>query len=189
MSIGRRTVALAGLALSASALGCAGRVSAQPTVAADLEALPAPFRDIELAAAGLPAPDAAILDAEGRRIELAAFAGRAVVLNFWATWCAPCVEEMPTLDRLRASLDPALAAVVAVSVDRGGPEPVARFLARHGLGLSLYLDAFGAAGAFGVRSFPATILLRPDGTQFGRLDGAADWSSDDARAVVSLVVG
>src|SRR3989304_5648179 len=69
-----------------------------------------------------PASDAAFEDGAGRRLTLADFRGRVVLLNFWATWCGPCVVEMPSLDRLQARLGGADFTVVALSQDRGGGE-------------------------------------------------------------------
>jgi thiol-disulfide isomerase/thioredoxin len=124
-----------------------------------------------------PAPEIAFKAADGRDLALADFRGRVAVVNFWATWCAPCVEEMPALDRLHASLAPEGIEVVAISVDRGGMRLVGPFFETHGLrALPVYLDQTGASmRAFGVRGLPTTIVVDRQGRDAGRLEGAAEW--------------
>ncbi len=90
--------------------------------------------------------DLAFIDADGKTRRLSEWRGRMVVLNLWATWCAPCKAEMPSLDRLEAKLGGSDFAVVALSMDRGGMKEPAAFLAREGLShLQLYNDATGEA--------------------------------------------
>jgi thiol-disulfide isomerase/thioredoxin len=102
--------------------------------------------------------------------------GRIVVLNFWATWCIPCVAELPSLDRLAASAPDF--AVLAVSADRTGAEVVSPFLKAHGIAhLTTLLDPHMAAGqAFGVAGFPTTLVIDASGRLRGRLEGPADWA-------------
>jgi thiol-disulfide isomerase/thioredoxin len=133
------------------------------------------------------APDVAIAALSGEAVRLDEFRGRPVLLNFWATWCAPCIREMPSLDRLQAALGGG-AAILAVSEDRGGAEAVGRFLAKVPLAaLTPYLDRQGALShALEVRGLPATFLIDPEGRIRGRLDGAAEW---DAPAMAALIRG
>src|SRR5438876_1827742 len=79
-----------------------------------------------------PAPDTAFTDADGKPVRFADFKGKPVVINLWATWCQPCLREMPSLDRLQAALDGKLT-VAAVSEDRGGAQRVGPFVATLGL--------------------------------------------------------
>ncbi len=134
----------------------------------------------------VPAPEATFQTADGQRLALADFRGKVAVVNFWATWCAPCVEEMPALDRLHASLSPERIEVVAISVDRGGARQVAPFFAAHGLRhLPVYLDPTGASmRAFAVRGLPTTVVVDADGYERGRLEGAAAWDSPAAAALL-----
>ncbi|MBI3506341.1 MAG: TlpA family protein disulfide reductase [Proteobacteria bacterium] len=131
------------------------------------------------------APEIAFRDAGGRELTLADFRGRVLAVNFWATWCAPCVEEMPALDRLHAAQSADQVEVVAISLDRGGLRQVAPFFTTHDLHLPVYLDPVGAsARAFSVRGLPTTVVIDPDGREFGRLEGAAAWDSPAARKML-----
>jgi thiol-disulfide isomerase/thioredoxin len=132
------------------------------------------------------APAISFRDAEGKELTLADFRGRVLVVNFWATWCAPCVEEMPALDRLHASLGSEGIEVAAISVDRGGLRQVAPFFEVNGLKhLPVYLDPSGASmRAFAVRGLPTTIAIDRQGRDAGRLEGAAHWDSDQAKRLL-----
>jgi len=134
----------------------------------------------------VPAPPEAFTDLDGRRVRLADFAGRVVLVNFWATWCAPCVREMPALERLQAALGDAGLTVAAVSIDRGGRDVVAGFAAEHGLRqLGLFLDPQGAlARAFGVSGVPTSFLVDAEGRVVGGLQGDAEWDSPAAEALI-----
>ena len=132
------------------------------------------------------APSAEFRNANGKHLTLADFRGRVVLLNIWATWCGPCVSEMPSLDRLQALHQGDGLAVLAVSIDRQGPSTVRRFFAQTGIrNLPLYLDADGAtARAFGARSIPTTLLIDRDGNVVGSLVGAMQWDSPDALSLI-----
>jgi thiol-disulfide isomerase/thioredoxin len=133
-----------------------------------------------------PAPDISFSDAAGNSLSLADFRGKVVLLNLWATWCGPCVEEMPALDRLAASRPAEDFAVVAVSMDRGGMAVITPFLAEHGITtITPYLDPGGRAiAAIGARGLPTSILIGRDGAEIGRLEGAAAWDGTDAKALI-----
>ncbi len=123
--------------------------------------------------ATLPAVTFRTLD--GAAVTLSSYSGRIVVLNFWATWCVPCVAELPELDRLAAQ---GAMAVLAVSADRGGGAVVAPFAASHGIThASVLLDqGSDAVHALGVAGFPTTLIIGPDGRLRGTLEGPAAWS-------------
>lgn len=133
-----------------------------------------------------PVPMTAFARADGSTLTLAAFQGRVVLLNFWATWCAPCVREMPSLDRLQAALRDEGLAVVAVSEDFAGRDVVAPFFQRQNLAhLAIYLDSDGTlAKAFGVGGLPTTLLIDRTGRVVGGLEGPAEWDSQDAVALL-----
>ena len=120
-----------------------------------------------------PAPDASFTTRDGATVQLADFKGQVVLVNFWATWCAPCVEEMPTLDGLQQALGGTAFQVLAVSEDRGGLSTVEPFL-RDKLSLQaldIYLDSDGTlAQAFGLRGMPTTYLLNARGQVVGGLE-------------------
>ena len=116
----------------------------------------------------------------------ASYVGKAVVLNFWATWCAPCVREMPALDRLRAALEADGIEVLALSSDRGGAAVVEKFYRANGIeNLPVLLDeGLRSARALKVRGLPTTVLMDADGRDVGRLVGAAEWDSQEAMALI-----
>lgn len=133
----------------------------------------------------------AFLDAEGRRTDLSDFSGRLVLLNVWATWCGPCVREMPSLDRLQAKLGGRDFQVVALSVDRGGRDTVEPFLKKLGVeNLGLYLDPPNASmAALASRGLPTTLLVSPDGQELGRVEGAVEWDSPEVVAFLRKQLG
>ena len=131
-------------------------------------------------------PEGVFLDAEGVEHRLEEFRGHGMVINFWATWCAPCVAEMPSLARLARALAPHGIAVLTLSSDRGGAAAVRAWFDQRGIsGLPVLLDPRGAmARAWGTRGIPATHVIARDGTRRGYIEGAADWSS---AATLSLI--
>lgn len=133
-----------------------------------------------------PVPEIAFIDADGRRVGFEDFAGKIVLVNLWATWCAPCVKEMPALDRLQAALGGDDFEVVAISVDRGGRKVVDPFFADLGLSdLSIYLDPQGLTmRGLKPRGLPTSILVGRDGVELGRLEGDAEWDAEEAEALI-----
>jgi thiol-disulfide isomerase/thioredoxin len=131
-------------------------------------------------------PDLSFTGGDGKPLTLADFKGRVVLLNLWATWCGPCVEEMPSLDRLQARLGGPDFTVLALSLDRQGPSLVAPFLEKLAVrNLAMYLDTGNAAmRALKIRGLPTTVLLDRDGREVGRIEGAAAWDSPAAEALV-----
>ena len=131
-------------------------------------ALPAP----------LPAPAFAFTTRDGTQKQLADFKGKLVLVNLWATWCGPCVEEMPSLERLQAKLGDKLT-VLAISEDRQGETVVAPFLQKNGIQhLAIFLDPKSAAtGELGAQGLPTSYLVARDGTIVGKEEGGANWDS------------
>ena len=124
-------------------------------------------------------------DANGARHDLAELRGRPVLLNLWATWCQPCVAELPALARLAREQGPDDLAVVALSTDRGGAASVAKFFEAHAIDLPVWVDPQGASGeALGARGLPTTLLIDRGGRERARFEGAADWASHAARATI-----
>lgn len=130
----------------------------------------------------LPAAKTSFLDEHGAIANLDRFRGKVVVLNLWATWCTPCVAEMPMLDRLQQQLKDVDVVVVALSLDRGGPPAVKAFFQEHGIKhLGVYVDpTMRAQSDFRVIGLPTTILIDREGRDRGRVVGPAEW--DDAKA-------
>lgn len=129
-------------------------------------------------------------DNEGRTLGLADYAGRVVLLNIWATWCGPCREEMSTLNDLQARLGSKDFEVVALSIDRAGPEPVRAFFAELNLSsLRLYIDETGvSARAAGVIGLPTTLLIDRQGRELGRLVGPAEWNAPDVVTYIGSLI-
>jgi thiol-disulfide isomerase/thioredoxin len=130
-------------------------------------------------------------DAAGSRRSLAQWQGRTVLLNLWATWCAPCREEMPSLLALQAGLGGDQFEVVPVSIDLGGPEKPQNFYAENNLaGLGFFHD--GKLGVFNelkrqglAFGMPVSLLIDRNGCVLGSLNGPADWASSEAKALIS----
>lgn len=124
-------------------------------------------------------PEIQFQDGEGRNLTLADFQGKVVLLNIWATWCGPCREEMPTLDRLQAKLGGPDFEVVALSIDREGIPAITKFFGEVGVKhLTMYLDSSAkAAPVLGAVGLPASLLIDRDGREIGRLIGPAEWDS------------
>jgi thiol-disulfide isomerase/thioredoxin len=127
-------------------------------------------------------PKSPFTDGNGAAHRLADFRGRFLLLNFWATWCLPCVAEMPALDRLQAALGGTDFTVIPISQDHQGRSVVAPFYRRLGLThLTVYLDdQTRLARAFEVRYLPTTVLIDRRGQEVARLVGDAEWDSPEA---------
>ena len=135
---------------------------------------------------GRPAPIESFFDAEGRALTLQQFAGKVVLLNLWATWCAPCLKELPSLDRLQAQLGGDRFAVVAVSVDRNGVAAVRPYFEKLKIShLPIYVDSsFRIAKALDVDNLPASVVIGADGLVAGRMIGPAEWDTPEALALL-----
>jgi thiol-disulfide isomerase/thioredoxin len=125
------------------------------------------------------APDLAFKSGDGKEHKLSEWRGKVVLVNLWATWCAPCKVEMPSLDRLQAKLGGDAFAVLALSVDRGGPEKPQAFFAGNNIAhLALYNDSEAeATAALRASGLPLSVVLGADGREVARLIGPSDWDS------------
>ena len=137
---------------------------------------------------GTPAPEIEFHDPEGDETSLAAFRGKPVLVNLWASWCAPCVKELPTLDRL-ATASAAKLAVVAVSQDMAPQSSVSAFLAAHEIGeLGAYHDPeMALTSALGVQIMPTSVLYDAAGKEVWRFTGDLDWTGAEAKALLAEV--
>ena len=132
---------------------------------------------------GTEAPALRLPSLAGGQVDLAAQRGKVVVLNFWATWCPPCVAEMPSLQRLYRTLSPEGLSVVTVSTDEDQAE-LRRFVSEHGLTLPVLLDPGGrvAAGDYRTTGYPETFLLDRQGRIVRHVVGPEDWDSPEMMA-------
>ena len=135
---------------------------------------------------GRPAPIDVFHDADGREVSLMDFGDKVVLLNLWATWCGPCVTELPSLDRLQAKLGGADFQVVAVSVDRRGLDAVRPYFAKLKIvNLPIYVESQNRlATSLGLQVLPSTIIIGPHGIMLGKLIGAAEWDAPEALALI-----
>ena len=133
-------------------------------------------------------PDVELLDADGATRALADWQGQWVVLNFWATWCAPCRHEMPSLGALQTALPEV--AVLPVATGRNSPEGVQAFYAEVGVtNLPVLLDPKSElARNMGVLGLPVTVIVNPDGMEVARLTGDADWNSAHAHVILEALM-
>jgi thiol-disulfide isomerase/thioredoxin len=120
---------------------------------------------------------------------LEAFRGKVLVMNLWATWCAPCIKEMPSLDRLRADRASDRFEVVSISFDRSMSD-ARDFYERTGISsLELYQDSSTAfAARLGVSGIPITVIYDPEGRELARLSDGAEWDSPEALALIDAVL-
>jgi thiol-disulfide isomerase/thioredoxin len=182
LSRSRRSLIATAPALAAATLIQAG-LPARPAMAA-----PHGLNRLREGEAALP--EITFTNSEGRPHTLADFAGRGLVINLWATWCPPCVAEMPALDRLAAAVERENIQVLPLSSDRGGLAVVQPFYERTGLRtLRIWLDAGGAATrALRVRGLPTTIIVDRSGRERARLEGDAAWDAPEFVAAIRRLV-
>jgi thiol-disulfide isomerase/thioredoxin len=150
---------------------------ALPAAAAELKPWP-----------GGPAPSLELVDLQGKKHSLADYRGKVVLINFWATWCAPCREEMPSIERLRASLEGRPFAVLAVNLAE--PESrIQKFLDAMPLGFPILLDRdTKTTRAWQAKVLPATYIVGADGAIRYRHVGELDWSKPEVRKqIVALM--
>jgi len=141
-----------------------------------------------------PVPRTAFFDPAGHQHTLAEFRGKYVLLNFWATWCAPCRKEMPELDALNARFGTPSGgtrfAVVTVAIGRNPPAAIARFFATGKITtLPRFRDPHQKlAREMAVFGLPTTVLIDPEGREIARLRGDAAWNGPSARAIVTAML-
>jgi len=140
--------------------------------------------------APLAVPEVTVLAKDDGPVTLDRFKGKFVVLNFWATWCGPCIRELPSLQRLNEALGGETAQVVLISQDRGGFKQTDRFLKKLKVDFpdNFIDERLKFSRAIGVVSLPTTILIGPDGMEVGRLVGSAEWDSPEALDLVNWYI-
>ncbi|OAP35196.1 redoxin [Sinorhizobium glycinis] len=150
----------------------------------------APPGNFVLHAAPVAVPELQFTDGEGQPRSLADFRGKVVLLNLWATWCLPCREEMPTLDRLQATLGGDKFQVLALSIDRGGVETVKKFYDEIGIQhLAIHVDTSSQVGfALATAGLPTTLLIDAESRELGRLIGPAKWDAPEMVTFLKSIV-
>ena len=128
-------------------------------------------------------------DEAGQETDLATYSGKTVVLNFWATWCAPCRKEMPSLSKLQSKLGDDTFEVVTIATMRNSPKSIQSFFEKIDVqNLSQHNDPNGALSrSMGVLGLPTTLIISKSGEEVGRLLGDADWGSADAIELLSRI--
>ena len=189
LAVGALLYGLAALSANAADGLSAGSLSAEDRAALDA------LRQGEMAKLVLhdevrPPIEEPFRDGEGGEVRLADFSGKVVLVNLWATWCAPCRAEMPSIDRLAAEMAGEDLAVVALSTDRFGAERIQAFFDEIGVEhLAVYQDKRSelarAAGAMGL---PVTLILDREGREVARLTGDAEWDSPEAKAFLARLI-
>lgn len=145
---------------------------------------------LEAAVGAIPlfveAPRVALYNRAGEAVPLERYRGRVVFVNFWATWCGPCLVEMPSLIALQRSVDPADIAFVSIAEDDAWP-PVDAYLRQNPLPFDVYRDQPPRVeDLFETRSYPTSFLIDRDGQALYRFKGARDWDTPEVRALLAL---
>lgn len=146
------------------------------------------LRFLEAPVAGSAVP---FLDEDGQEMTLADLKGKFIVLNFWATWCAPCLQEMPLLSALQEAMGGDDLEVVTIATGRNPPPAMRRFFEGIAVdNLPLYTDeAQDLARDMGVLGLPVTVILDREGREIARMQGSADWSGENAMAIMQTLIG
>lgn len=137
-----------------------------------------------------PASTEAFTGEDGGTVSLADYRGKYVLLNFWATWCAPCRKEMPMLSQVQAELGGDAFQVVTLATGRNPVPAIKTFFAEIGVdNLPRHRDPKQMlARGMGVLGLPVSVILDPQGNEIARLQGDADWNSDSARAILAALI-
>ena len=178
--------ALAGVAAAVYIIGQSSTKTAPVVHTGPVAEVKSPLAEkVSRPSAPTPAPDYAFQDGAGKTLKIADFKGKVVVLNTWATWCAPCKAEMPTLAKLAKAYEGKPVEVVVVSIDEAEKAQAAAIFIAQNAPLKFYIDPakklvfrINAAGT------PTTVIYGKDGLEKARVSGDADWTSPEARALV-----
>jgi thiol-disulfide isomerase/thioredoxin len=129
---------------------------------------------------GMKAPDIVFTDKSGKILHLKDFKGKTVILSFWATWCAPCLLELPTMDRLQARMGNSIS-ILPVALEPNGSAMVERFFSKADIKhLPIYIDSgHQAQSVYHIRALPMTVVIDPAGMLVGKIEGAMDWDKPE----------
>ena len=130
---------------------------------------------------GEPAPNFTLPDLDGKMVSLTDYKGKVVLLNIWATWCPPCVEEMPSMEKLHQALKNESFEILAVSIDSTGSQVVAPFMKKHKLSFHTLTDTKGTIkNLFQTTGVPESLIIDKNGNIVEKIIGPRDWNSPDA---------
>jgi len=186
-----RRVALGSLTLLAALGGCHKQAAPAPQAQAVQAPLPeAVATGPDTSQQGKPISSAEIKNGEGAAAKLSDLKGKPMLVNLWATWCVPCIKELPTLDAL-AARDAGKLQVVLVNEDQDGPRVVAPFLQKHPLkNVKSWTDTANALMIpLKAASLPTTILYGADGKEKLRIGRDMDWTGPEAKALLAQIEG
>ena len=148
-----------------------------------------PYKYLVWDAAPVVLPDQTVTGPDGTPVGIAAFRGKTILLNLWASWCRPCVEEMPALARLQAALGSANFEVIAISIDRK-PEDGRSWLKANKIELPFYSDPEAKLyDAIKAPGLPVSLFIDKEGREVGRISGAVPWDEPKARALITKAGG
>jgi len=139
---------------------------------------------------GFTAPDFVLYNLENKKLRLSDFRGKVVLLNFWACWCGPCRVEMPSMEEVYRELKDRGFEIVAVNLDRGGPEKVKRFVSDYKLTFPILLDSYGEnAVRYRVAALPTSFILDPNGVIREIVIGGKNWTDPSHLAKIKALMG
>lgn len=135
------------------------------------------------------APDFSLKDLNGKKVELKQFKGKIIFLNFWATWCGPCKEEMPSLEVLHKQFKEKNFVLLTISVDYEGEKPVQEFINKNRYTFSVLLDPkCETLDLFEVKGIPTSFLIDKKGKMIGKAIGPRDWKSEEVVSLLNLLI-
>ncbi len=177
-------------ALAAFALFGIKNQAVQAPQAGEALSPPASMTKLQLTPETPAVPDATFTDGEGRTVHLADFRGRFVLLNMWAKWCPPCINELPALARAQAALPRDRIVIVAVDLEHNEPAEVMEFLKAHGAeGLTTYVDRdLVLMRSFKAYGLPLTVIIDPEGHEIARAFGPEQWDGADALSYLRKLI-
>ncbi len=137
------------------------------------------------------APDFQLPDLNGEIIKLSQFSGKIVFLNFWATWCPPCIEEIPSINELRKRINRDDFVILAVNIDQTGRDNIKEFIKSKGIEFRVLLDPKSSvsAGKYGITGVPETFLIGRDGRIIERYIGPRDWTDEEFVRFFNKILG
>jgi peroxiredoxin len=132
-------------------------------------------------AKGLPAPNFSLPGLDGQMVSLADYKGKVVLLNTWATWCPPCVEEMPSMEKLYQELQGEGFEILAVSIDESGAQDVMPFMKKYKLSFPALIDSKGTIkGLYQTTGVPESFIIDKDGILVEKVIGPRNWAIPEA---------